>query len=318
MKWKKKLATCAALVTLSALIMHVINKFIYFIATLENLLSKTEGEYYEWRFGKIFYKKQGEGEPLLLIHSLTSGSSGYEWHKLADELARTNTVYTVDLLGCGKSDKPNLTYTNFLYVQLITDFIKHIIGSKTNIIASGESGSFSLMACKNDDTIINKIMLINPSDLTELAKIPTKRTKVLRFLIYIPILGTLLYNILNTKHSIEETFLNDYYYDAAKIEDKTIRTYYECSHTLNPRPKYLFASLKGRYTNANILHCLKSIDNSVFILIGCGNPINREIAEQYHSYMPSIETVSIAKSKTLPHLECPLDVYEQINVLFEL
>lgn len=317
MKWKKKLATCVVLVALATLIMHVINKFIYFLATLENLLSKTEGDYYEWRFGKIFYKKQGEGEPLLLIHDLTSSSSSYEWHKLADNLARTNTVYTLDLLGCGKSDKPNLTYTNFLYVQLITDFIKHIIGSKANVITSGESGSFALMACKNDDSIIDKIMLINPTDLTSLAKIPTKRTKVLKFLIYIPILGTLLYNILNSKHSIEKSFLMDYYYDPGKIEDKTIRTYYECAHTLNPRPKYLFASIKGRYTNANILHCLKSIDNSIFILSGCGNPQNKAIAEQYQSYMPSIEVVEVEKSKALPHLECPLDVYEQIHVLFE-
>lgn len=317
MKWKKKLATCAALITLATLIMHLINKLIYFVATLENLLSKTEGEYYDWRFGKIFYKKQGSGEPLLLIHDLTSGSSCHEWHKLADDLSRTNTVYIIDLLGCGKSDKPNLTYTNFLYVQLITDFIKHIIGCKTNIIASGESGSFTLMACKNDNSIINKIMLINPTDLTSLAKIPTKRTKMLKFLIYIPILGTLLYNILNTKQSIEKMFLTDYYYDSSKIEDKTIRTYYECAHTLNPRPKYLFASLKGRYTNANILHCLKSIDNSIFIIAGGGNPNNKAIAEQYQSYMPSIEIVEIQKSKALPQLECPLDVYEQINILFE-
>ena len=50
---------------------------------------------------------------------------------------RKNTVYTLDLLGCGKSDKPNFTYTNFLYVQLVTDFINNVIGEKADVIVTG-------------------------------------------------------------------------------------------------------------------------------------------------------------------------------------
>ena len=55
---------------------------------------------------------------------------------------KDHTVYTIDLLGFGRSEKPNLTYTNYLYVQLVTDFIQNIIGEKTDIIASNESISF--------------------------------------------------------------------------------------------------------------------------------------------------------------------------------
>ena len=169
MNWKKKLATYAAITSFASLSIHVINRLIYFVSTVDNLLSDSKGTYYNWRFGKIFYTKKGSGKPILLIHDLSASSSGYEWNKIEEELAQTNTVYTIDLLGCGRSDKPEITYTNYLYVQIITDFIKNIIGTKTDIIATGESGSFVLMACKNDATIIDKIMMINPMDLITLA-----------------------------------------------------------------------------------------------------------------------------------------------------
>ena len=63
------------------------------------------------------------------------GASGYEWSKIEDELAIDHTVYTVDLLGCGRSDKSSITYTNFVYVQMISDFIKKIIGQKTDAVS---------------------------------------------------------------------------------------------------------------------------------------------------------------------------------------
>ena len=204
--------------------MHIINKLVYYISTVDNLLDSEKYSYYDWRFGKIAYKKQGTGSPILLVHDLNVGSSSFEWNQIVDTLAKTNTVYTIDLLGCGCSDKPNLTYTNFLYVQLITDFIKHIIGEKTDVIASGESGSFILMACSNDDSVINRVLLVNPENLVKLAKIPTKRTKVFKYLICTPIIGTFIYNIAVNKKTIGEDFYTSYYYNQNLVDEKSIMT----------------------------------------------------------------------------------------------
>ena len=211
MNWKKKLATYASLSILATFIIHIINKLIYFMSTIDNLLGKKEGLYYEWRFGKIFYTKEGTGKPILLIHDLSACSSEYEWNRIVSDLSKTNTVYTLDLLGCGKSDKPNFTYTNFLYVQLVTDFINNVIGEKADIIVTGNSCSFVLMACHNNDEIIDKILLINPPSISSISKAPTKQTKMLKFIINIPFIGTLLFNLLHSKDSIEQTFMTEYF-----------------------------------------------------------------------------------------------------------
>ena len=65
-----------------------------------------------------------------------------------------------------------------------------MIGDKTDVIATGESGSFVLGACHNDDSIIDRIIMINPEDIRSIAKIPSKRNKVLTKLINLPIVGT--------------------------------------------------------------------------------------------------------------------------------
>lgn len=215
---KNKLKSCAILATLGAITIHLINKTLIEMATKDSLLNSSEGNYYDWRFGKIYYRKQGNGKPLLLLHDLDAESSGVEWKKVAAILAEKYTVYTVDLLGCGRSEKPNITYTNFLYVQMLTDFIKHIIGEKADVVATGESAAIAVMACGNDENVIGKICMVNPLSLTELAKCPNKRTKTLKFLIEIPIIGTLLYNIIHSREAIDEKFVDKYLYDEDTID----------------------------------------------------------------------------------------------------
>lgn len=318
MNWKKKITTCTLLLVITAVVLSIINKLICFFATLDNLLKDPEGNYYEWRFGKVFYVKQGSGAPILLVHDLTTQSSAFEWKKVISDLSKTNTVYAIDLLGCGRSDKPSLTYTNYLYVQMITDFIKHIIGQKTDVIVTGESISAIIMTACNDKTIIKRIIMINPLDLNHLSLVPTKRTKFLKFVINTPIIGTTIYNLLSTRPSIEKLFFGDYFYDCSKIENNYIKTYYEAAHIRGEKSKYLFASIKGRYTNANIVHCLKSLTNSIFILEGEGTPNNLVFAEQYKSILPSIEIIPLKKCKHLPQLEIPKEFLENVKIVFEI
>ena len=41
--------------------MHIANRVLEYISTADKLINSDEYEYYNWRFGKIAYKKTGEG-----------------------------------------------------------------------------------------------------------------------------------------------------------------------------------------------------------------------------------------------------------------
>lgn len=315
MSLKKKLTFLTVFTGAAIGSMHLINRLFHYIATVDNRVDKNKKLYYEWRFGKIAYTKKGSGKPLMLIHNLDVCSSSMEWEKISDELAKDHTVYNIDLLGCGCSDKPALTYTNFLYVQLITDFIKHVIGEKSDVIVSRESSAFVLMACANDNTVIDRVIMVNPQNLVTLAKIPTKRTKLIRYLLITPVIGTFIYNMKVNKRTISQEFVNAFY-NHNKIAEKDILTCFEASQKEKTHSKYLYASKKSRYTNANIICCLNRLNNSIFIITGNSNPENALAASQYQNHLPSIEIIGIGDTKQVPHMERAEEFIEQVRILF--
>ena len=197
---------------------------------------------------------------------------------------------------------------------MITHFIKHKKKKKTDVIVSGESCPFVLMACANDDSIINKVVMINPPNLVKMAKIPTKASKLFKKLIFTPVIGTFIYNLNVNKKTILQKFIFSYYYAQNDIKERDILTYFESSHKDHTHSKYLYACQKSRYLNANIVHCLSRLTNSIYIIVGNSNPENMLAANEYQNYLPSIEIKGIAKTKQMPHMEKPEEFFSDVKI----
>lgn len=315
-KNKHRLLTISILITLTSAAIFIINKFIAASAVIKNLLHGKSENFYEWKFGKIHYTTKGNGSPLLLIHDLSPCCSAVEWKLLIDSLSQNHTVYAIDLLGCGCSDRPKITYTNFLYVQLITDFIKTVIKERTDVITSGLSGSFAVMACRNDESIINRIMMINPEDLAVLNQIPTKQSKMAKFLLEIPLIGTLVYNILMARVNIDLSFTENYLYNPFHTDPELVDSYYESAHLDQGNGKYLLASMKGKYVYCNIAQTLRTINNSIYIIQGEHEKRAEESVALYRSLNSSIEYEIFEHTKHLPHIEASKKALESINIFF--
>jgi hypothetical protein len=312
-KRKHPLLKIAFLLTFLATIIHIINRIVAATAVLKNTLSPDDGEYYNWRFGNIFYTKQGSGTPLLLIHDLMPISSSAEWESVVNDLSQNHTVYTLDLLGCGRSAKPNLTYTNFLYVQLVTDFVKNVIGHKTNVVASGLSGSFVVMACANDKDTFDKVMLINPVDITSLNQIPTKSSKIIKSLLELPFIGTFVYNVIASRTSIDAMLTEQYFFNPFGISQPMIDSCYEAAHIGGSNGKYLLASILGNYVYFNISHGLRNIENSILIVTGENCDHGNKAVPEYASLKATIKHETIPQTKFLPQQENPTQVLNLIN-----
>lgn len=313
---KHKILTLAALTTIAAGIVHISNRVIVASSQLKEMLDFSNHNYYNWRFGKIYYTKKGSGSPLLLIHDTMPGGSGYEWSRVEDQLALEHTVYTIDLLGCGRSEKAGITYTNFLFVQIICDFIKNVIKEKTDIIASGFSCSFVTTAAAYDKENINKIMFINPVSLVSLSKTPTQKDKIFKFLVEIPVFGTLIYHIIVSRETISDLFLDNLYYNPFHADRDIMDAYYEAAHRGGYYAKYLYSSQSAKYMNINIRHALESLDNSIYIVEGEDEPNGNSIVDDYRRINPAIETAVISCSKHFPHIENAEGFLEQVGTFF--
>lgn len=311
---KQRGKTILFLTALAATTIHVINRIEYSHATIKNVLACTENKYYEWRFGKIRYTKRGTGTPILLLHDLTIGSSSYEYTKIANALSTKHEVYCLDFLGYGLSDKPDMTFTNYLYVQMITDFIKNVIGRKTDIIATGDAFPVAVMTCHNNTEVIRTLVGINPQSLYQLNQIPSKQTKILKFLMDTPILGTFIYNMYTSKTAFTKLFQEQYFYNPYHVNEKDVLSYVEAAHMTDYHSKHAHASYVGRYFNANILHALKEINNSIYLIGGENKEDIKNIIDNYIYYNNAIEASYIAKTKHLPHLERPEEVLKALDL----
>ncbi len=306
--------TLLFLTALAATTIHIMNRIEYSHATMKNTLACTENKYYEWRFGKIKYTKRGSGTPILLLHDLTIGSSSYEFNKIISALSQKHEVYCVDFLGYGLSDKPDMTFTNYLYVQMVTDFIKNIIGRKTDIIAVGDAFPIATLTCHNDNDIINNLIGINPQSLYQLNQIPSNQTKILKYMMDTPILGTFIYNMHASKAAFTKLFQEKYFYNPYYVNDKDIASYVEAAHTTDYHSKHAYASYIGRYTNANIIHALKEINNSIYLIGGENKDDITNILDNYVYYNNAIEVSYISKTKQLPHLERPEEILKVVDL----
>lgn len=292
---------------------YIYNKFIEQTASQKNLLSDKNGQYYNWKYGNVFYTKTGKGSPVLLIHDTDSAASSVEWNKLITRLSKNHTVYAIDLLGCGRSDKPALEYTNYLYIQMIQSFLKDIIQERATVIASNLSASFVIMANHIDDSFFEKIILINPASMEQLDIIPDDTSKVKKAIIQLPFIGTFVYNIMNNMQHIDSSFRTRYVTKPQLISSSMEDMYYEAAHTNRSNGRFLYSSLLGNYVNNTITHAVKSISTPTLIIGSVEMKKYALALDDYHKVNTNLDIVRINNGSLYPHMEIP----EKITSLIE-
>lgn len=302
---KKNIKHFFLLTALAAGTIHLVNRFVDHTAEMKNILKSQTGDYYSWKNGSIYYTKRGSGSPVLLIHDLDAISSSYEWCRIIKKLEKKHTVYALDLLGCGRSEKPCLTYTNYLYVQLITDFIKHVIGAKPDVITTGSSVSFAVLAQNMDSNLMNRIIAINPPAATSFNRTPDQYSVIRKVLMVLPIIGTLIYNIKTHETNIAKCLRESYFHKPQLVSSKMLDAYYEAAHLEHSHGKYLTASIEGNYTCNPILHALKKLNIPVSIIMSRTISNAVSIGDSYVHNNPLVETSYISNAGKVPQLEVP-------------
>src|SRR2546423_14361466 len=162
--WRKILVSGGALLGVAAAYNALARKG---VDQLPNLVGGEEGGF-EWRNWRIAFTRRGNGPPILLIHGIHAAAWSYEWRNNVDYLARNNTVYTIDLLGFGRSDRPPIRYSARLFISLISDFVGRVIGEPCVLIASSLSGAYAAVLAARDPQRFPAIALIAPSGLVRL------------------------------------------------------------------------------------------------------------------------------------------------------
>ncbi|HWP40359.1 MAG TPA: alpha/beta fold hydrolase [Tepidisphaeraceae bacterium] len=216
--------------------------------------------------GQIAYDKRGLGDPLLLVHGIYPGASHEEFHRNLRPLSDHFTIYAIDLLGFGDSEKPNITYTAQLYEHLLRDFIIEVIGQATHVMASGTScGPATALAVYNH-ALVGKLVLIDPGNEKAAGQHPpTVAARLQQFLLGRLSMGVGLYETMSSRYELKQ-FLRTRYSNPRHVTDQRVAELHERAsrrHAMYPYISYLTGHLA-----TDVIRWLRYVPNQVLILWG--------------------------------------------------
>ena len=307
MRWRKLVlsggAAIGAAAAFNALAGHDVPQ-------LENTIGGDEGTF-RWRGHKVFYTRRGTGSPLLLVHSIHAAASSFEWREVVDALAANHTVYTIDLVGFGLSDRPRARYTARFYIGLIGDFAAQVIGKPCVLVASSLSAAYAIVLGARDPGRFPALVLIQPTGLVLLHEAPSTGGDTARFAFETPVVGTALFNGLVSKRSLRY-YLERIYWDDSLVTEELIDAYFCTSHQLGA--KFAPAAFVAGHLNLDVRRALRRLAQPALLVWGehaSETPV--EEARGFLTAKPDLDVAIFDHSGDLPHDERPGDFIETVN-----
>jgi haloalkane dehalogenase len=94
-----------------------------------------ESHYVDVLGSKIHYIDEGSGDPILFLHGIPASS--YLWRNIIPSVSQYGRCIAPDLIGMGKSDKPDISYRIFDYIKYVDAFIESLGLEKVTLVLHG-------------------------------------------------------------------------------------------------------------------------------------------------------------------------------------
>ena len=129
--------------------------------TAQQLQEQNKDEKYVQVDGvSLHYRQDGLGKPLIFLHGLLTSS--HLWRNVTPGLTYGNTIYGLDLMGSGLSEKPqNQTYSIDTYVNQLSKFIEGFHLENPIIAGHDIGGSIAALYTIRNPGKVQKLVLMN-------------------------------------------------------------------------------------------------------------------------------------------------------------
>lgn len=123
------------------------------------------------------------GSPVILIHGL--GGSVENWVHNLETLAQGHRVYALDMVGFGRSDKPDAPYNLAYLAQFVTQFMDALRIDQASLVGNSLGGSVALKLAMQSPERARALVLVDSAGLGKEVALPLR-------LMSLPILGEVL------------------------------------------------------------------------------------------------------------------------------
>ncbi len=108
---------------------------------------------------KLNYESGGQGPPLLFIHGL--GGSLEDWEGQVSHFARDFRVFSVDLRGHGRSDKPRAVYSMQLFASDLAALINALRLGPVHVVGISLGGGVAFQLAVDSPELVRTLTIVN-------------------------------------------------------------------------------------------------------------------------------------------------------------
>jgi pimeloyl-ACP methyl ester carboxylesterase len=287
---------------------------------MQTAVAPAIGFYWQWRDHSIYYVKAGvphpDRPPLLLVHGF--GASTDHWRKNLEGLKSEFEVWAIDLLGFGRSAKPEIEYSGALWRDQLHEFITDVIGQPAVLAGNSLGGYASLcVAAQRPESAVGLILLNCAGPFTPTENIPEPNpiqkiiSGVTRSVLLQPLPSFLLFQYVRQKSVIRKT-LQKVYLDQSAVTEQLVEEIYRpsCDGGADRVFASVFKSPSGERNDV----LLTQMQCPLLMLWGEGDPWIQARARgaQFRQYYPQL-TEYYLHAGHCPHDEVP----DQVNDLIQ-
>jgi pimeloyl-ACP methyl ester carboxylesterase len=265
------------------------------------------GTWFLYRGHRIFYRIEGNGQPLILLHGFPTSS--WDWHRLWDSLRNSYQLIALDFIGYGFSDKPrNYTYSIDDQATLLEHLLAHLKIGTYHLLSHdvGDTVAQELLARQLDrsEHRILSVCLLNGGLFPEthratamqklllsrigfiVARLSTSKRFVASFSILFPVA---------TRPTVDE--MRELY---------SLITYKSGTKIMHRLIKYI---IERRENRSRWVGALQKANCPIRLIDGLEDPVSgKHMVERYRELIPQADVVELAGCGHYPQLEKPEDV----------
>ncbi len=235
---------------------------------------------------KLAYLREGAGEPVLLVHGITTYS--FIWRQIVPLLRPHYDVIAVDLLGCGDSDMPlDVSYSVKAQAERLCQFVEALNLAPIHFVGHDVGGGIGQVCAVRYHDRLRSLTLINTVgyDHWPVQPITALRTPIIRQLVMATLdLGTF------------ELVVRRGLYHKERVTPELMNLFWKPLKT--PRGRKAFLHLARCLDNRHLLEIaddLRGLRLPVLIVRGDADPyLSAVISERLHREIPDSRLVRVA------------------------
>lgn len=194
---------------------------------------------------KVAYIDEGKGKPVVFVHGVSTTLASFDG--LFPEIVKNGyRVIGLDLLGYGKSDKPDIKYSISFHAQTVISLIRELGLKDVVLVGHSMGAAISMCAMLKEPELFNSMILLTPGGLAEYSS-----AQILIFKIFYKFIWGRRFSDLNTA--------GKYYHETVYQWNQTMEEFLKTRERLMVHPEWKKVQKTVKYSYASTLQSSKEI-----------------------------------------------------------